>query len=73
MFLAAARELAAQVSHADLAEGRIFPTASRMPDVATAIAITVAAIAYERGLARKPRPHPLHQAVSDFRYVPRYA
>ena len=73
MFLAAARELAAQVSHADLAEGRIFPTAARMPDVATAIAITVAAIAYERGLARKPRPHPLHQAVSDFRYVPRYA
>jgi malate dehydrogenase (oxaloacetate-decarboxylating)(NADP+) len=73
MFLAAARELAAQVSQADLAEGRIFPTVARMPDVATAIAITVAAIAHERGLARNPRPHPLHQAVADFRYVPRYA
>jgi len=70
MFLAAARELAAQVSQADLTQGRVFPTIARMPDVATAIAMAVAAVAYERGLARKPRLHPLHRAVMDFRYVP---
>ena len=48
--LAAARELAAQVSQADLSECRIFPAVARMPEVATAIAVAVAAIAYERGV-----------------------
>lgn len=73
MFLAAARELAAHVSQADLEQGRVFPTVARMRDVSASIAVAVAATAYERGLATKPRRHSLHQAVTEFRYDPQYA
>jgi malate dehydrogenase (oxaloacetate-decarboxylating)(NADP+) len=73
LFLVAAHELAAHVSQAELDEGRVFPTAARMPDVSTSIAVAVAGTAYDRGLARKPRPRDLQQWVMNLRYVPRYA
>jgi malate dehydrogenase (oxaloacetate-decarboxylating)(NADP+) len=73
MFLAAALELAAAVSAEDLERGQIFPETARMRDVSLSIAVAVASIAYERGLATKPRPRNVHQTVADFRYEPSYA
>ncbi|MBI4205232.1 MAG: NAD-dependent malic enzyme [Betaproteobacteria bacterium] len=73
MFQAAARTLAAQVSQADLDQGRIFPVAARMREVAAAVAAAVAGIAYEQGHATKPQPRNLHAEATGAMYTPRYA
>jgi malate dehydrogenase (oxaloacetate-decarboxylating)(NADP+) len=72
MLQAAARTLAAQVSQADLEQGRVFPGALCMREVAAAVAAAVAAVAYERGYATKPRPRNLRAAAAGAMYVPRY-
>jgi malate dehydrogenase (oxaloacetate-decarboxylating)(NADP+) len=72
MFLAAAQALAAQVSEADLAQGRVFPAGARMRETAAAVAAAVAGVAYEQGHAGKPRPADLRAAVVDAMYQPRY-
>jgi malate dehydrogenase (oxaloacetate-decarboxylating)(NADP+) len=73
LFLAAARALAAQVTDADLRDGRIFPPAERMRDVALAVAVAVASAAYSRGLTTKPEPADLGAAAAAAMYVPSYA
>lgn len=73
MFFAAARALAAQTSEADLDQGRVFPVASRMREVAAAVAAAVAAMAHEQGHASKPRPHDLRADAARSMYEPRYA
>jgi malate dehydrogenase (oxaloacetate-decarboxylating)(NADP+) len=73
LFLAAARALAAQVTDADLRDGRIFPPAARMRDVALAVAVAVASAAYSRGLTTKPEPADLGAAAAAAMYVPSYA
>ena len=72
MFLAAARALADQTSNADLQSGRVFPPATRMRDVAAAVAVAVAMVAYEQQLATGPRPPDLDAAVRRFMYSPSY-
>lgn len=72
MFAAAARTLAGTVNEDDLAMGRIYPSLSRIRDVSKAIAVEVARIAYDRGLARAPRPDDLHAAVANAMYEPVY-
>jgi malate dehydrogenase (oxaloacetate-decarboxylating)(NADP+) len=72
MFFAAARALAAQVTDADLAQGRVFPAAGRMREVAAAVATAVATVAYDRGLATTPRPADVAAAITAAMYVPRY-
>lgn len=72
MFAVAARTLAAMVSEEDLAMGRIYPSLSRIREVSRVIAIAVAEVAYARGLARRPRPDDLAQAVADAMYEPEY-
>jgi len=72
MFFAAAEALAAQASPADLDEGRIFPVAGRMRDVAAAVAAAVAAVAYKQGHATQPQPADLKAAVAAAMYEPRY-
>ncbi len=72
MFEAAARTLAAQVTAEDMANGRIYPTLSRIREVSAAIATAVAGIAYERGLATEPRPDDLPGYVRAFMYNPTY-
>jgi malate dehydrogenase (oxaloacetate-decarboxylating)(NADP+) len=72
MFAAAARTLAATVTEDDLAMGRIYPSLSRIRDVSRAIAVEVARIAYDRGLARAPRPDDLDAAVAAAMYEPVY-
>jgi len=72
MFFAAAEALAGQVSEADLKQGRIFPVASRMREVAAAVAAAVAARAYEQGHASKPRPPDLRAEAARSMYEPDY-
>lgn len=72
MFAAAARTLAATVNDDDLAMGRIFPSLSRIREVSKAIAVEVVRIAYERGLARAPRPDDYEAAVEAAMYQPVY-
>ena len=50
MFFAAAEALAGQVGDDDLSAGRIFPPADRMPEVALAVAIAVAKVAFAQDL-----------------------
>ncbi len=72
MFAASARVLADMVTADDLAMGRIYPALSRIREVSRAIAVEVARIAFDRGLARAPRPVDIAAAVSDTMYEPVY-
>ena len=72
MFAAAARTLAAQVSEADLAIGRVYPALSRIRDVSAHIAAAVAEVAYESGFAGKPRPVDVLADVRAEMYWPQY-
>jgi malate dehydrogenase (oxaloacetate-decarboxylating)(NADP+) len=56
MFLAAANTLAAQVTPADLDQGSLYPPLANIRAVSARIAVAVAEVAYQRGLATKPRP-----------------
>ena len=72
LFFAAARALADCVTDADLGQGRIFPAASRMREVAHAVAAAVATVAHEQGLAAKPRPMDISAATARAMYTPQY-
>jgi malate dehydrogenase (oxaloacetate-decarboxylating)(NADP+) len=72
MFFAAAAALAAQVSDADLARGRIFPGQDRLREVALAVAVAVAEVAWHDGLATLPRPADPKLAILASMYRPSY-
>jgi malate dehydrogenase (oxaloacetate-decarboxylating)(NADP+) len=72
MFFAAGRALAHQVSSDDLEHGRIFPVAARMRDVALAVSVAVAEVAYQQGMATTPRPADLAAAAVRAAYSPQY-
>ena len=72
MFFAAAAALADQVSDADLANGRIFPGQDRLREVALAVAVAVAEVAWHDGLATLPRPADPRLAILASMYRPCY-
>ena len=72
MFSVAARVLASEVNSEDLKKGRIFPALSRIRDVSAVIATAVAEVAYQRGLAKNPRPTDLPGYVRSLMYDPIY-
>jgi malate dehydrogenase (oxaloacetate-decarboxylating)(NADP+) len=72
MFASAARTLALLVTEDDLAMGRIYPSLSRIREVSRAIAIEVATLAFDRGLARVERPDDIAAAVTAAMYEPHY-
>ena len=72
MFYAAARTLAAQVSEASLEAGRLFPRLRDIRRVSALIAVAVAEVAYEEGLATVPRPADLQSAVEASMYDAAY-
>ncbi|NNE09864.1 MAG: NAD-dependent malic enzyme [Gemmatimonadetes bacterium] len=72
MFAAAARTLADIVSEEDLAKGRIFPPLTDINEISLAIAVAVAEVAFESGLATVPRPADLKAFIEAEMYVPEY-
>jgi malate dehydrogenase (oxaloacetate-decarboxylating)(NADP+) len=68
MFHAAARALADQVSKADLDTGSLFPPLSDIRAASRAIAVRVAEVAYEEGLAEFPRPENLAEHLEHILY-----
>ncbi len=72
MFYASAKALADQVSEADLALGRIYPSLTRMRDVSAYIAAAVAEVGYQLGLARAIRPKDLLAHIRSLMYDPTY-
>jgi malate dehydrogenase (oxaloacetate-decarboxylating)(NADP+) len=72
MFLAAARTLASQVTPADLDQGSLFPPLANTREVSARIAVSVAEVAYERGLAARSRPEDMMALVQSHVYDPHY-
>ena len=72
MFFAAASALAHQVEVADLERGLIYPPLNEIREVSAAIAVAVAEVAYQRGLATQPKPDDLGAHIEAQMYVPRY-
>jgi len=72
MFMAAARELAASVTEADLAQGSLYPPLHSVRDVSARIATAVAEVAYREGIATIDRPADLGSHVRAQMYDPRY-
>jgi malate dehydrogenase (oxaloacetate-decarboxylating)(NADP+) len=72
MFFAAARALADQTSESDLQGGRVFPRVTRMREVALAVAVAAAAVAYEQDLATLRCPSDISAAVRRYMYSPQY-
>jgi malate dehydrogenase (oxaloacetate-decarboxylating)(NADP+) len=72
MFLAAAQSLVAQVSDADLHRGRIYPPLKQIRQVSLNIAVAVAEMAFEKGLATISRPGNLTEFIRKKMYEPVY-
>jgi malate dehydrogenase (oxaloacetate-decarboxylating)(NADP+) len=73
MFLVAAKTLAAETLPADFEVGRVYPGLDRIREVSTHIAVAVAEVAYDLGLARRPRPDDLAAAVRAEMFDPDYS
>jgi malate dehydrogenase (oxaloacetate-decarboxylating)(NADP+) len=71
-FLAAAQALADEVTEADLAAGRVYPSLNRIREVSAKIAFAVADLAHQRGLAKGPTPPDLAQGIGQLVYQPDY-
>ena len=72
MFHAAARTLADRVLPESLERGTVYPSLTTIRSVSHAIAVAVARVAYDAGLAARPRPADLAQAVRAAMYEPVY-
>jgi len=72
MFLAAAQTLAAYVTPADLAQGSLLPPLANTREVSAHIAVAVAEVAFERGLASRSRPENMLDLVRAHVYNPHY-
>jgi len=73
MFLAAAQTLAAHVTPADLQQGSLLPPLSNLREVSVHIAVAVAEVIFDSGLASKSRPENLLDLVRAHVYDPNYA
>ena len=56
----------------DLAQGRIYPSLTKIKEVSAAIATAVAEVAYSQDLARKPKPDDLSSYIQFQMYEPEY-
>lgn len=72
MFLAAAQTLAAYVTPEDLQQGSLLPPLTSVREVSVHIAVAVAEVIFERGLATRSRPESLLDLVRGHVYDPRY-
>ncbi len=69
MFIAAARTLAGLIREAELAEGRIYPSLSRIREVSHAIAVAVAEEAFAKKLNTRSRPENLPDFIRPQMFV----
>lgn len=72
MFLAAAHTLAAYVTPEDLQQGSLLPPLTSVREVSVRIAVAVAEVIFDQGLASKSRPEDLLALVRAHVYDPRY-
>ena len=72
MFLVAAKALAEQTSNEDFAVGRLYPSWKQIREISLNIAVAVAELAYEKELARVPRPDDLKAFVQSQMFTPEY-
>jgi malate dehydrogenase (oxaloacetate-decarboxylating)(NADP+) len=72
MFAAAARTLASLVLPADLEMGRMYPSLTRIREVSAHIAVAVAEVAFQAGLAQVARPADLMALVKATMWTPAY-
>ncbi|MDJ0809919.1 MAG: NAD-dependent malic enzyme [Desulfobacterales bacterium] len=72
MFLVAAKALAEQTSNEDFAVGRLYPSWQQIREISLNIAVAVAELAYEKDLARVPRPDDLKAFVQSQMFTPEY-
>lgn len=72
MFMAAAKALAGTVTPDELAQGRIYPTLSRIREVSAVLATAVSQVAYAQGLATTPEAADLLAAMRAHIYEPVY-
>ncbi|MEW5986423.1 MAG: NAD-dependent malic enzyme [Chloroflexota bacterium] len=72
MFMAAAKALAGAVTPDELAQGRIYPTLSRIREVSAGLAAAVGRVAYDQGLATTLEPDDLLAAMRAQMYEPVY-
>jgi malate dehydrogenase (oxaloacetate-decarboxylating)(NADP+) len=72
MFAAAARTLAGLVTEEALASGVLFPPLSSIRDVSANIAVAVARVAFERGIATVATPRDLEELVRSQVFEPVY-
>uniref|UniRef100_UPI0039C92C23 NAD-dependent malic enzyme n=1 Tax=Horticoccus sp. 23ND18S-11 TaxID=3391832 RepID=UPI0039C92C23 len=72
MFLAAARTLAGMVEPDDLAQGRVYPSLTKIRAVSLQIATAVAKVAHDQGLARCQRPADLSADLHARMFDPVY-
>jgi len=73
MFAAAASTLSQLVEEEDLAQGLIYPPLTKIRPVSLQIAIAVAKVAYEQGIAQIPRPADLESHIRSLMYDPDYS
>jgi malate dehydrogenase (oxaloacetate-decarboxylating)(NADP+) len=72
MFLKAAESLAAQVTEQDLAVNLIYPPMANIREASIEVAVRVAELIFDRGLARVPRPADVAAFVRGKVYDPAY-
>ena len=72
MFLAAANTLAKSVNDEELGFGSMYPKLTRIREVSLDIAVAVAEVAFEGGLARAERPLDLKSTIAEKMYDPHY-
>ncbi len=72
MFLAAAETLAEQVSEADFETGRLYPPLNTIRQISLHIAVAVAELAFEEGLARVERPDDIKAFIQSQMFEPQY-
>jgi malate dehydrogenase (oxaloacetate-decarboxylating)(NADP+) len=72
MFLAAAETLANRVSPADFEIGRLYPPLDTIRRISLDIAVAVAELAFEEGLARVERPEDITAFIQSQMFEPHY-
>ena len=72
MFMSAARTLANLVNQSDLDQGSLYPALPRIREVSAHIAMEVAKVAYQRGLATGHAPNDMLAHIQSHMYEPDY-